>query len=320
MDFEQETSKRVERSMSFCQCGCGQEIIAKQHHIYYGTPRFIHGHNNSERRFKKGDIPRNKIIIPKIPILCACGCNEAVWNGNRYIIGHSNKGKHASDQTKEKIKQSLSGERNPAKRPDVRAKLSIVKRGRFYPGTGFKKGHKANIGRPCSKETRRRISVSNKGKHAGKVPWNKKDKAIVICLQCSKEFLVHQCRTHKTAYANIVRFCSHSCRAKHVFTGRNGELSGNWKGGVSFEPYCSKFNKRLKERVRERDGRVCQICRRTEKENGKKLAVHHIHYDKENCYPDLIALCAECSTKVNFNREYFEDLFMENLRLRGMIF
>jgi len=30
--------------MSLCECGCGQEIIAKPHHKWYGTPRFLNGH------------------------------------------------------------------------------------------------------------------------------------------------------------------------------------------------------------------------------------------------------------------------------------
>ena len=35
--------------------------------------------------------------------------------------------------------------------------------------------------------------------------------------------------------------------------------------------------------IRERDGRNCQLCLCTEEDNGQKLDVHHIHYDKKNC-------------------------------------
>jgi len=86
---------------------------------------------------------------------------------------------------------------------------------------------------------------------------------------------------------------------------------------ISFKPYCPKFNKRLKEKIRNRDNRTCQLCE--VKENGKKLAVHHIHYDKENCYPDLIALCNSCNVKVNINRDYWESYFMELLNKRGLL-
>lgn len=68
-----------------------------------------------------------------------------------------------------------------------------------------------------------------------------------------------------------------------------GELNPNWRGGIAYLPYCSKFNQILRERIRERDNRTCQLC--GGKENGRKLYVHHIHYDKENCNPDLVSLC-----------------------------
>ena len=97
-----------------------------------------------------------------------------------------------------------------------------------------------------------------------------------------------------------------------------GKNHYNWKGGISFEPYCEKFNEILKEKIRDRDGRVCQECGKTELENKQKLSVHHIHYDKENCAPDLISLCRSCNSKVNYNRDYWEEHFMKKLELRGL--
>jgi len=43
---------------------------------------------------------------------------------------------------------------------------------------------------------------------------------------------------------------------KAMFTGENHP---NWKGGVSFDPYCHKFNNQLKERIRNRDNRHVKI-------------------------------------------------------------
>lgn len=98
-----------------------------------------------------------------------------------------------------------------------------------------------------------------------------------------------------------------------------GEKNANWNGGTSFLPYCYKFNDELKERIRNRDNRTCQLCPCTEEENGKKLSVHHIHYDKPNCEPDLISLCNACNMKVNFNRDHWEKHFMNILRERGLV-
>lgn len=91
----------------------------------------------------------------------------------------------------------------------------------------------------------------------------------------------------------------------------------NWKGGISFEPYCNKFNDKLKETIRNRDDRTCQLCGCDESEY--KHSVHHIHYDKENCEPDLITLCRACNAKVNFNRDYWEGFFMNILKEKGFV-
>ena len=98
-----------------------------------------------------------------------------------------------------------------------------------------------------------------------------------------------------------------------------GEKASGWKGGISFLPYCEKFNDILKEKIRERDGRVCQLCGKSEDENKNKLSVHHIHYDKENCYPDLITLCISCNIKINSNRDYWEEFFMKILFYRDLL-
>jgi len=85
-----------------------------------------------------------------------------------------------------------------------------------------------------------------------------------------------------------------------------------WLGGKSFEPYTAEFRNRLKERIRERDGRVCQGC--GVKEGKQRLDIHHIDYDKTNCRPDnLIALCRRCNARVNTNRKYWRRHFQNKM-------
>jgi len=97
-----------------------------------------------------------------------------------------------------------------------------------------------------------------------------------------------------------------------------GENSPNWKGGISFEPYCLEFNKGLKEEIREKFGRVCFLCPKTEEENCQKLSVHHIDYNKkQGCNGIrwlLVPLCRACNSKVNFNRDYWQDLVITKLK------
>lgn len=94
-----------------------------------------------------------------------------------------------------------------------------------------------------------------------------------------------------------------------------GENNPAWKGGISFKPYSSEFNKQLKITVRHRDGYKCQKCGCPEIENTRRLDIHHIDYDKRNCKPfNLISLCKRCNGKVNFNRAYWIRYFTKKIK------
>ena len=92
----------------------------------------------------------------------------------------------------------------------------------------------------------------------------------------------------------------------------SGENSKFWKGGISFEPYCIKFNKEFKERVRAFFDYKCVECGNLEK-NNHKLCVHHVIYDKDACCNDserlFVPLCRSCHPKTNCNREYWQDKY-----------
>lgn len=104
---------------------------------------------------------------------------------------------------------------------------------------------------------------------------------------------------------------------------RGGVNNPNWRGGISFEPYCYKFNNALKEEIRDRFGRVCFLCPKTEEENGQKLSVHHCDYNKmQGCNGIrwlLVPLCVSCNFKVNYNREYWQDFITEKLIKDGKL-
>jgi len=94
-----------------------------------------------------------------------------------------------------------------------------------------------------------------------------------------------------------------------------GERNPNWKGGISFEPYCYKFNKPLKQQIREKYNNKCILCGKTElnelEELNRHLSVHHIDYDKEQgCNGKtflLVPLCCSCNCKVNYNRDEWQN-------------
>jgi len=96
----------------------------------------------------------------------------------------------------------------------------------------------------------------------------------------------------------------------------NPENHPNWKGGISFEIYPREF-KKVRENIRERDNHTCQLCGKTEKQNGKKLCAHHINYDKKNCNPkNLISLCHICNIEVNYDREIWTRVFQNMIEIQ----
>lgn len=155
----------------------------------------------------------------------------------------------------------------------------------------------------CSRECHNKWMSENQ---CGRSHHQWKPKVKKKCEQCGIEFEV------KPSESDI-RFCSIKCKGKWL----SGENSPTWKNGISFEPYCHKFNESFKESIREKFGRVCFLCPTTEEENGRKLCVHHTNYNKD-CLCDgsdceFVPLCAACHTKTNFNRDYWESIIMEKL-------
>lgn len=102
--------------------------------------------------------------------------------------------------------------------------------------------------------------------------------------------------------------------------GLKKEKHPNWKGGISKEPYNQEWTKELRDRIRNRDNHICQLCMIKESDLKKKLTVHHIDYDKKNCDEgNLIALCHSCNIKVNYNRVFWTGFITGFIYLKKLI-
>jgi len=135
-------------------------------------------------------------------------------------------------------------------------------------------------------------------------------KVSVVCTNCGKE--IPKIRSALKRSKNL--FCSDACRLRWLGKDQKGEKNHNYIDGRSFEPYLEEFNNELKELIRSRDGYKCQKCGCSEIENGEKLSVHHIDYDKKNCLPsNLISLCRRCNSEVNKNRRHWTQCFRKKL-------
>lgn len=146
----------------------------------------------------------------------------------------------------------------------------------------------------------------------------------IRCLKIHKRTFVRCeiCKKKTSSYKNRLRkFCSKKCQ--HVgFSGNNNPMyqinprkHPAWKGGSSFLPYPPEWTRKLKEQIRVRDERKCQLCKTSEENNGKRLDVHHIDYIKNNLNPrNLISLCSPCHFKTSNNRSYWIELFKNIMR------
>lgn len=162
------------------------------------------------------------------------------------------------------------GDKNPAKRPEVRAKISKKAKGKPHP---WARGERNPLRNP---ETVEKFKNTRRAKYNG--GWYSEEGLKVITENLPKD--------------------------------QRGENHPCWEGGISFEPYGLEFNNELKTRVRKRDGFSCQLCGAHQDELGQKLDVHHIDYDKQNSSPEnLISLCMSCHSKTNHNKSFWTGYF-----------
>ncbi len=186
-------------------------------------------------------------------------------------------------------------------------KIIETNRHKYVGIPSFKRGH-GSEGRICSIETRKKISLANKGKIVS-VETRKKLSDSGKGNKNGLGYRHTKSAKNKISDAGKGRILSIETRRKMSLS-KMGTKSYTWQGGKSFEPYTPKFNNNLKEKIRNRDNCLCQLCNKTEKENGRKLAIHHIDYSKENCNKkNLIALCHACNSRVNANRIFWTGFF-----------
>ena len=262
-----------------------------------------------------------------MPTIYKRHCNRC----NKYYIGQGNKfcSKKCAGQSLIPWNKNMKGIGTPmyGHTRDKGKSVPCIKCNKIHNG-GFKKGNKFGFKKgniPWNKNTRGLMptpwSKNLKGIHLslstefkkGQLPYNKYLPSYMQsnwdggpiskkCLVCDVEYFIAKSKVKS-------KFCSVKCRSKFV----SGKNSHSWIDGRSFEPYDEKFNKKLKEKIRKRNNYICQSCGILE--NGRKLTIHHIDYNKKNNKSNnLIALCVGCNSKVNFDRDDWTKYFQEKMK------
>lgn len=155
-----------------------------------------------------------------------------------------------------------------------------------------------------------------------------------VCKSFESEGYKLLSRTYKNAFVKLKYICSlghtHSIKWNDWQQGRrcpvcarlnkSGSNNCNWRGGISFEPYCDAWSdKEYKNYIRARDDHRCCNPNCSSK-NPNDLTIHHIDYNKKNCGPNnLITLCRSCNSKANFNRDYHEEFYSDIINRREYV-
>ena len=118
------------------------------------------------------------------------------------------------------------------------------------------------------------------------------------CLNCGLEFQYPRDGLHIDQER---KFCDMKCSQEYHVK----EKAPRWEGGINSLPYSYYFDKKLKFKIKQRDGNKCIFCGREE-----NLVVHHIDYDKMNYKEDnLVTLCKICHGFTNLNRIFWQLVF-----------
>lgn len=197
---------------------------------------------------------------------------------SRRKISETLRGHPVSEETRRKLREKATGKKHSA---ESRQKMSEKQRGENNP----------NFGKPLSEEQMALLRKANLGRKPSAETLLKRGAAL---------------KGHPTS-DETKRKISKAVKGKHC-----GPDHWSWRGGVSFEPYCVKFNDEFKERVREFFGRKCAEC--GVPENGVRLSVHHVNYHKDACCtegvaPLFVPLCPGCHSRTHGNREFWEARF-----------
>lgn len=180
--------------------------------------------------------------------------------------------------------------------PEIRAKMSASHMGQ----------KPWNTGKRYTPELCEKLSVAHKGRRHTQEQRIKRSNAMKIRMAdpIEKTKLSNSMRGRKMpqetrdklSAALMGRFC--------------GEEGNNWRGGISFEPYCPKFNNYLRLRIRAFFDNRCVLCGKTKEENVWHLSCHHVEYNKQACCDgkpvQFATLCKMCHGRTNHENDRWE--------------
>lgn len=202
--------------------------------------------------------------------------------------GNTNRlGSHSSELTRKRQSQALKGKKKPPLTEEQRARMSKAHLG-LHAGVKH-----PFYGKHHSLETIAKLRANHPDFSGENHPFYGKSHSPETRIKIAVKLTGMKASTETRAKMSLSRL---------------GEKNCQWLGGKSCEPYTPEFNEILRNRIRARDNYTCQLCGVLQ--NGAKLDIHHIDYDKKNTtWLNLITLCRCCNAKANHNRCYWQSYF-----------
>lgn len=215
-------------------------------------------------------------------------------------------GRHHTETARQKISEKAQGRKLPPFTEDHRKRIGDANRRRAY-----KKGpDHPRFG--CSFDESHRQAISEKAKLRWSNPEEReKERERQTGLQAGKKNPMYG--RSGSLSPNFGKHRSPDTIEKIAQTKR-GEKNPQWRGGIQDNPYCERWTRRLRESVRDTFNRKCALCGKTEFENGRRMDVHHIDYNKmQGCGARswcLMSLCRGCHERSTVWRHlYFNMLY-----------
>lgn len=221
---------------------------------------------------------------------------------SRKKMSEASKGRHPTPETLQKLRDSHKDQR-PTK--ETIEKQRSAKKGKTPKNLQML--HQLNKGRPKSEIAKKNMSTGQKKRYAHVI------KKVLLILTPEERHL-RLSRAHKDHPSKY--WLNKRMREDMKTKMCEAKIGGFWYGAVryyDYPVYCERFDDSLRERTRAFRGYVCFECGTPQ--NGEKLHIHHVHYNKKMCCDgsprDLVPLCHDCHNKTNYNREFWEIHFTE---------
>jgi hypothetical protein len=237
-----------------------------------------------------------------------------IGSNHDYMPGRFNmlKGSKMSDESKERCRIAQTGKKRS---PEAIAKTAGFNRGKKHSEETKRKMSAAAMGKPKSELHRLHMSESNLGKPHHTVESKRKiSEALKLRVRKphTKETILKMKVSHGRGINNARFGYSHTYESRLKIV--EGNVGGFWYGNVRYygkQQYCERFNDSLRERVRAFFNYKCGKCGM--EQNGRKLDVHHINYNKHMCCDNsprlFVPMCNSCHAEIGKRNPYWIEYF-----------